>query len=179
MFHIFRNCTTSGIQNNMFLDWKIIVPKVFEFFFGKSLFWLCYYRTDQEHTHNDFSLALIDFNTKVKPDQQIEENVDTCPRQQTLSHAIDSNTLETIHEASRNNVHFQAHINHTTASGAGSWLHTVPAKALGTDVDPLLFRTMIQQWLRVPIQESEPFLWRYSQHLRRSLPYMRMRRWPH
>ena len=79
-----------------------------------------HYRTDQEHTHNDFTLALSDYNTKVKPDQQIEENVDMCPHQQTLSHAIDCNTLETIREASTNNVHYQAHINHTTASGAGS-----------------------------------------------------------
>ena len=31
----------------------------------------------------------------------------------------------------------------------------MPAKGLRTDVDPLLFRTMIQRWIRVPIFESE------------------------
>ena len=69
--------------------------------------------------------------------------------------AIDKQILDLIKEDSRIDLHFQAQINHTTASGAGSWLHAVPAKALRTDVDPLLFRTMIQRWIRVPIFESE------------------------
>ena len=41
------------------------------------------------------------------------------------------------------------------ASGAGSWLHVVPAKDLGTHVDPILYRTMIYRWLRVPINGAE------------------------
>ena len=72
-----------------------------------------------------------------------------------LSQHIDDHTLELIREDNLINPHFQAHLNHTTTSGAGSWLHAVPAKALRTDVDPLLFRTMIQRWIRVPIFELE------------------------
>ena len=49
----------------------------------------------------------------------------------------------------------QAHLNHITTSGASAWLHAMPAKALRTDVDPLLFKTMIQRRLRVPIFEAE------------------------
>ena len=46
-------------------------------------------------------------------------------------------------------------MNLTTASGAGSWLHSLPSKSLGTHIDPLLFRTTILRWLRVPLYESE------------------------
>ena len=35
------------------------------------------------------------------------------------------------------------------------WPNAVPADALGTHVDPLLFITMVQRWLRVPIYDSE------------------------
>ena len=77
------------------------------------------------------------------------------PRQQTLSHAMDICTMDTIREGRLNDDHFQAHLNLTTSSGAGSWLHAVPSRALGTSVDPQLYRTMIQRWLRAPIFESE------------------------
>ena len=99
--------------------------------------------------------ALADYNASVSPEKHLSMNAETFPRQQTLSQAIDSHTLGTIRELHRNNVHYQAHINHTTASGAGTWLHTLPARALGTHVEPLLYRTMIQHWLRTPVYESE------------------------
>ena len=79
----------------------------------------------------------------------------SCPRQQTLFQAIDSHTYELIREDSRNDQRFLAHLNLTTAGGAGSWLHTVPSKALGTHVDPRLYKTMVQRWLRLPLYESE------------------------
>ena len=85
--------------------------------------------------------ALSDFNTRVSPEDQIHSFGETSPRQQSLSQAIDSCTIGNIKSRKANNTHFQAHINHTTASGAGSWLHAVLAKALGTAdmVDPLVF----------------------------------------
>ena len=84
---------------------------------------------------------------------RLEEN--SFPRQQDLSHLIDMHTLESIRNHNNNNKYFQAHINHTTASGAGAWLHTVPSKALGTHIDSQLYRTMVQRWLRVPLHETE------------------------
>ena len=114
------------------------------------------YSKDHDSTKANVLSAIFDINTKVNQNQRLEgEIVNTSPRQQVLSQAIDSQTLCTIREGSPNNTRFQAHLNHTTASGAGSWLHVVPAKALRTDVDPLLYRTMIQRWLRVPIYETE------------------------
>ena len=81
--------------------------------------------------------------------------IESCPRQQSLSHEIDSCTFEKIKLSNANNVHFKAHLNHTSASGAGSWLHITPSEALGTHVDPELYSTMIQRWLRVPLHHTE------------------------
>lgn len=99
--------------------------------------------------------ALTDLNDRVNPEKRLQLDDDACPRQQVLSQYIDSHTLDTIRECARNNTRFQAHLNLTTASGAGSWVHTVPSKALGTHVDPIHYRTMIQRWLRLPLYESE------------------------
>ena len=116
---------------------------------------------DPSHTWNpsdqgsDSYAALIDVNSKVNPGKELQLNVDSCPRQQDLSQDIDSRTLENIKEGAGTNVHFRAHLNLTTTGGAGSWLHTVPSKALGTHVDPILYKTMIQRWLRMPLYDSE------------------------
>ena len=114
-----------------------------------------YYSLSQGQSQTNIRSAIVDYNNKVKHEAKLEDNIATPPRQQILSQAIDDQTLELLRESSRIDLRFQAHLNHTTESGAGSWLHIVPAKALRTDVDPLLFRTMIQRWIRVPIFESE------------------------
>ena len=103
----------------------------------------------------DFETALLDYNSKVNADSKLQDNIDSYPRQQVLSQNIDQCTMETVRNKYRNNVHFQAHLNLTTVSGAGSWLHATPSKALGTHVDSQLYRTMIQRWLRAPIHDSE------------------------
>ena len=113
------------------------------------------YKWDPTNSETDSFKALIDINSKVSPEAHLLVNAENHPRQQVLSHAIDSCTLGKLRDAAANDTRYQAHLNLTTASGAGSWLHTVPAKALGTHVDPLLFRTMIQRRLRVPIYETE------------------------
>ena len=111
---------------------------------------------DHQSTRAHIVSSIADINSMVKPDQRLEGNmIDKYPRQQVLSHATDSHTLDLIRQSNPNNERFQAHLNHTTASGAGSWLHAVPAKALKTDVEPLIYRTMIQCWLRTLIFESE------------------------
>ena len=118
-------------------------------------------KLDQNHTSSlsntvsDSYKALVDYNHKVDEKDQLQPNGDTYPRQQLLSHAIDQQTMRHIREGKKNDIHFQAHLNLTTASGAGAWLHTVPSRALGTQVDTQLFRTMILRWLRAPIFDSE------------------------
>ena len=117
-------------------------------------------KLDSRHTWDpndvttDCHAALMDYNNRVKPDQKIQLNEDSRPRQQFLSQNIDDKILDTIREESRTNTRFLAHLNLTSASGAGSWIHTIPSKALGTHVDPLLYKTMIQRWLRHPLYEN-------------------------
>ena len=81
--------------------------------------------------------------------------METFPRQQMLSNLIDEHTLDIIKEARTNDIYFQAHLRLIANSGAGSWLHTIPTKALGTQVEHQLFRIMILRWLRVPIYDGE------------------------
>ena len=113
------------------------------------------YTWDPNNGNTDSYAALNAYNARVSPEKRIQTIDNSCPRQQILSQAIDSFTFNKIREHTRNDRHFQAHLNLTTAGGAGSWLHTVPSKALGTHVDPFLYRTMIQRWLRLPLHESE------------------------
>ena len=110
---------------------------------------------DPNIPQTDSFKALRDFNDRVSPDNKLQFDDNTCPRQQTLSHAIDSHTLESIREFNKNDVRFQAHLNHTSASGAGLWLHSIPSKALNTHTDGQLFRIMVQRWLRVQLYEEE------------------------
>ena len=113
------------------------------------------YTQDEVDTQENITLAMSDYNSKVLPPQKLQSSLDIPPRQQALSQNIDNCTLHEIKESPSNNTCFKAHINHTTTSGSGSWLHAVPSKALRTNVEPLLYRAMIQRWLRVPIFESE------------------------
>ena len=62
--------------------------------------------------------ALADYNTKVVPDKQLQPNMTAFPRQQELSHAIDSCTLGIIREENTINVYFQAHLNLINSNGA-------------------------------------------------------------
>ena len=113
------------------------------------------YNWDPNNETSNSFVALRDVNTRVSHNNQLQLVEGSSPRQQTLSHNMDSHTLQSIRSNAHNNVYFQAHLNHTGASGAGTWLHTVPSKALGTHVDSQLYRTMVQRWLRVPIHMSE------------------------
>ena len=44
-----------------------------------------------------------------------------------------------------------------SASGAGQWLHTPPCPAFQKTASPLLYKRMIQRWLRAPIFEAESY----------------------
>ena len=110
---------------------------------------------DPNNRNSDSHVALNNYNSKISPRKKLELNSETRPRQQALSLDIDNHILDTIREEAGNNVHLLAHLNLTTTSGAGSWLHTVPSKALGTSVDPIIYKTMIQSWLRVTLFDSE------------------------
>ena len=112
------------------------------------------YVTNPVNQWTDCHSAIADYNTKVALPDVLNINAESCPRQQVLSHNIDRNTLKSLKEGEASNKYLKAHLNLTTASGAGSWLNVIPSKALGTHVDPEIYRTMVQRWLRVPIFQS-------------------------
>ena len=99
--------------------------------------------------------AVAEYNALVDPDKKLVSLDNTRPRQQTLSQDIDNNQYRHIRQRNINDSRFQAHLNLTATSGAGSWLHTVPSKAIGTHADPILYKTMIKRWLRLPLYECE------------------------
>ena len=70
----------------------------------------------QADTHK----AAQDYNHKVTHDDMLQGDLNSWPRQQVLSLNIDKKAINTIRENAANNIHFQADLNHTTASGAGS-----------------------------------------------------------
>ena len=113
------------------------------------------YKCDLRDRESNAYHALADYNDQVNINHQLTDDLIVAPRQQVLSQKIDSHTLDSIKNTATNNIYFKAHLNLTTASGAGSWLHAVPAKTLGMHADPLLYRTMIQRWLRAPISEAD------------------------
>ena len=114
-----------------------------------------HYTVNINDINSDIHEAIIDVNTRVNPNDSINIEIDKRPRQQKISQAIDTGTLERIKFDNATDVKLQAHLNLTTSSGAGSWLHAVPSRSLGTHIDPLLFRTMVQRRLRVPIYDAD------------------------
>ena len=112
------------------------------------------YIWDPNNEDSDLNIAINTFNSVVEPEKRFESLSIPSNRQQTLSHAIDENTLRVIKESRSSGIYLKAHLNLITASGAGPWLHAIPSKAIGTHVDPLLFRTMIQRRVRAPIFDS-------------------------
>ena len=96
------------------------------------------------------------FNNSVSPDSRITMPAATPPTQRDLSAAIDAHTLQSIREEHRHEAEHLAHLQLTSVDSAGQWLHALPSEALHTKVEPLLFKTMVQRWLRVPLF-PEPF----------------------
>ena len=90
----------------------------------------------------------------MDPENRVLANATEAPSQKELSKAIDNCTLKQLIASKMDDTKYQAHLNHTTASGAGQWLHTVPSKASRKHVDAPHYQVMIQRWLRAPIYEE-------------------------
>ena len=93
-------------------------------------------------------------NVNDRHAHRVRADATEAPSQKELSKAIDNYTLKQLKASKMDDAKYQAHLNHTTASGAGQWLHTVPSKALRKHVDASHFQVMIQRWLRTPIYEE-------------------------
>ena len=101
------------------------------------------------------SLASVDYNASVSDTDQLAQGAQDV-RQQQLSANIDKKTLGAIKAAAAaNDPARRAHLELTSADKAGTWLHTIPSQANYTKIDPLLFRTSILRWLRMPISQED------------------------
>ena len=99
--------------------------------------------------------ALTTYNDNVTDTHRLAAPLDDPPRQRELSAALDNTTRERLKTPRTTDPYRQAHLELTSAESAGRWLHTLPSKATHNNVDPLLFKTMIQRWLRVRIFDEE------------------------
>eukprot|EP00973_Karenia_brevis_P042028 5818638-Karenia_brevis.AAC.1 len=71
--------------------------------------------------------------------------------------AVDQRILSNVKDEALTNgdVPLKAHLELTSAENAGQWLHVLPNPAFRNSVDPELFTTGIQQWVRHPLLEEE------------------------
>jgi hypothetical protein len=76
-------------------------------------------------------------------------------QQKVLSKALDTRAFMQLTDASQASMARRAHLNLASAAGAGLCLHALPSKACGLHVEPALFATMIQRWLRVPFADED------------------------
>ncbi len=68
---------------------------------------------------------------------------------------LDSKTCSDLKRAAHDDPGRLAHLEHTSAPRAGAWLHATPSPSTRNNMDPLLFRTSILSWLRVPLMECD------------------------
>ena len=99
--------------------------------------------------------AIAEFNSNVNADSRLAASPAEPLRQRELSLALDERTFMQLTDASHASVARRAHLNLTSACGAGLWLHALPSKACGLHVETALFVTMLQRWLRAPFVDAD------------------------
>ena len=96
--------------------------------------------------HSDDSTNSTSTDTTTKP-----------PSQRSFSAEIDTHKLQGLKDAAtaRGDTPLLAHLGLTSAPNAGQWLHALPNPAFRNNVDPGLFKTMVQRRVRSPIFQEE------------------------
>ena len=74
-----------------------------------------------------------------------------------MSKSIDEKTFSATKQQPppRGDNNYHTHLELTSAKGAGTWLHATPTTNLGTQMDPMLSRTAILQWIRAPLAPND------------------------
>ncbi len=118
-------------------------------------------KLDSEHvweiTNPDSAAAraLATYNNNAAASDRLVAPFDDHPKQRALSNALNEHTREQLKTAPSSDPYRGAHLELTSTESAGRWLHTLPSKATHNNVEPLLFKTSLQRWLRTPIFEEE------------------------
>ena len=116
---------------------------------------------DPQHTFFTDSLpspereAIDSHNARVNDGSQLSATAVTDWQQKDLSQALDKRVFMQLTDASSCSLARRAHLNLVRASGAGLWLHALPSKNCGLHVEPALFTTMLQRWLRIPFTDED------------------------
>ena len=113
------------------------------------------YSLQLDQPTSDAALAMADLNDKVLPEDRLDASSEG-KSQKEWSRRIDVQTLHSIKTAAAlTNPARRAHLELTGAPRAGSWLHARPSPNTGTHMDPLLFKTSILTWLRMPVFDAD------------------------
>jgi hypothetical protein len=99
--------------------------------------------------------AIGDFNANVNEDSRLPLSPTGPLVQRDLSAALDKRTFMQSTCSSDVTLSRRAHLNLASASGAGLWLHALPSKACGLHVEPAVYVTMLERWLRIPPCEAD------------------------
>jgi hypothetical protein len=96
--------------------------------------------------------AVRSFNEKVSPCNRVPPLVPEKLKQQTLSKALDTATLEELKATAGTDLPLKAHYELLQEPSAGAWLLAVPNQSFGNAVAPPLFTTDLQRRLRMKVR---------------------------
>ena len=116
------------------------------------------YSIDLSSPSSEAALALADFNSLVSADCHLTPTSEREKfTQKGMSKSIDEKTFSAIKQQPppRGDNNYHTHLELTSAKGAGTWLHATPTTNLGTQMDPMLSRTAILQWIRAPLAPND------------------------
>ena len=103
---------------------------------------------------SDIAIAVQAYNSSVLPEDRLPHDFAEPPKQRNLSTALDNHTLHSMKDKfQHSDVNRLAHIQLTSAESAGRWLHALPTA--NNKVDGLLYKTMLQRWLRSPVLPTD------------------------
>ena len=114
-----------------------------------------HYEDERRDPSSELSQEIDAFNDVVAEKSRINLDIDSLPRQKTLSSAIDAQSLVQLRE--KGGLAYRAHLELLQGDGAGTWLHAIPSPNLGNKLDPQHCSIALRRRLRVPIFNEEFF----------------------
>jgi hypothetical protein len=103
------------------------------------------------------ALAVAAVDSSLGPGQQLLPRVPELLFQRDLSLALNATALARFKDLSRADLARRARLNLIGASVVGQWLRAQPSDFCKNQVEPTLYRTMLQRWLRCKILYSDHF----------------------
>ena len=93
----------------------------------------------------------------VHSDNALQLDLDEPASQKELCKAIDDRTFASMCDASVGTPSRRAHLSLLTAKGAGAFWHATPSRSMHLDMEPCLYRVVLQRWLRMPFADEDSY----------------------